>query len=95
MKAEIIPVWSTLQYYADEKNDATAIGLLRMIRTKQFVRCLYLLGEALPHLAVLSLIFRRSFALRAHHDITATVQEGHRRYADSADSLLNSSNRLA
>ena len=51
MKAEIIPVWSTLQYYGEEKKDALAVGLLRMIRTKQFVHCLYLRGEALPPLA--------------------------------------------
>ena len=37
----------------------------------------------------------RSSALRAHHDITTTVQEGDRRYSDSADALLSSSSRFA
>ena len=73
LKAEIIPIWSTLQYYADEKKDATAVGLLRMIRIKQFVRCLYLLGEALPHLAVLSLIFQGGQMHFAH--ITISLQQ--------------------
>ena len=80
MKAEIIPVWSTLQYYGEEKKDALAVGLLRMIRTKQFVRSLYLLGEALPSLGALSLLFQGGHLHFPH--ITTSLQQCKKAIAD-------------
>ena len=80
MKAEIIPVWSTLQYYGEEKKDALAVGLLRMIRTKQFVCSLYLLGEALPSLGALSLLFQGGHLHFAH--ITTSLQQCKKAIAD-------------
>lgn len=58
MMSEIIAVWSTLEHFANERNDAVAIGTLHLCREKTFVQVLYLLSAVLPHLTSLSLIFQ-------------------------------------
>ena len=51
-----------------------------MIRSKQFVRSLYLLGEALPPLAALSLLFQGGHLHFAH--ITTSLQQCKKAIAD-------------
>ena len=58
MKEEIVLVWAALEYFAKEKKDATAIGVLKFTQDKHFLCCLYLLNTVLPHLNSLSLIFQ-------------------------------------
>lgn len=58
MQKEITSVHTTLKYFATEKNDCTAIGLLQLITKKSFIFTLYILSEALTHLNVLSQLFQ-------------------------------------
>ena len=57
-KSEFLSVNSTLKYYAEEKNDCTAIGILKMICTKSFIFSLNLLSCALKYLNRLCLLFQ-------------------------------------
>ena len=50
---------TTLEKEAAEGNDAVAQGLVRAIKSYNFVATLYLLSDVLPHLSSLSLVFQR------------------------------------
>ena len=50
---------TTLEREVAEKNDAVALGLVRAVKSYNFVATLYLLSDVLPHLSSLSLVFQR------------------------------------
>lgn len=64
--SELIPVWKTLQHFADERKDATAIGLLSLTQNKEFISSLYLLHTVLPLLTRLSKLFQDGDAHFSH-----------------------------
>lgn len=50
---------ATLEREATEKQDAVASGLVRAMKTYNFIATVYLLSDVLPHLTTLSLLFQR------------------------------------
>ena len=50
---------TTLEREVAEKNDAVARGLVRAVKSYNFVATLYLLSDVLPHLSSLSRVFQR------------------------------------
>jgi len=57
-RSEILAIWAALKQLSETKNDAMRIGLLRLLRTKNFIMVLYLLSTVLPHLIELSKVFQ-------------------------------------
>lgn len=53
-----VAVVLSLEKEANEKTDATAAGLSMFVRQYDFVACISMLSDALPHLTRLSLVFQ-------------------------------------
>ena len=59
MKEEHSAVYTTLNYFASEKKDCTASGILDLICSKLFLFSLYLLNAVLKHLNKLSMLLQK------------------------------------
>jgi hypothetical protein len=57
--SEIVAVWDCLAHFANEKDDAVAVGILSKIKSKDFLIALHVLNAALPHLSALSKLFQQ------------------------------------
>ena len=71
--SKMTAVWAALQHFASQKNDATAIGILKLTRTKSFIMCLHLLAPAITRLKNMSLIFQTGDLNFAH--VTSSLRE--------------------
>ena len=56
--SELVAVWDCMAYFAVEKDDAVATGMLSKIKSKSFLFALFVLNAALPHLNGLSMVFQ-------------------------------------
>lgn len=82
---EILTVWLTLVFFAEAKNEAAAIGLLRLIKHKRFEFCLHLLSVVLLHLSALSKILlegsvhfaQTSASVRMCKDVEEDISSSH------------------
>ena len=73
MMTEIVYVWTTLQEFSTERNDAVATGLLLLSKTVEFVSVLYLLSCALPQLAMLSKTFQSGSLDFSHMSVSLSL----------------------
>ena len=90
MKAQLPAVHATLQYFATEKKDCTAAGILHLICSKRFLFSLYLLNAALVHLNKLSLLFQKGSFNFSHMQSALSICKKEMRSIANSDQVLNS-----
>ena len=90
LKTEFSSVCATLHYFATEKKDCTAIGILQLICTKRFLISLHLLNAALEHLNKLSMIFQKGSFNFSHTQSALTICKNEIRNLTDSNRVVNS-----
>ena len=81
---------ATFHYFATEKKDCTAIGILQLIYTKRFLISLYLLNAALKHLNKLSMLFQKGSFNFSHIQSALTICQNEIRNFTDLNHVVNS-----
>ena len=90
MEEELSAVYTTLNYFASEKKDCTAVGILDFICSKRFLFSLYLLNAVLKHLNKLSMLFQKGSFNFSHIQSALSLCQKEIKNIAHSDQVINS-----